>query len=131
MPEKDFAQTARSSSRRLSGLRAEEAVAQRLAGEGYTILDRNYSVPRIGELDIVAFSENVVHIVEVRARRQGSRFGTGAESITAAKIHRIRNTASIYLARNQLMNNDVYLLAADVALDTHGNVVSIQMIPMQ
>jgi putative endonuclease len=117
--------------RSLAGFLAEEAVAKWLAGEGYSILDRNFSVPRIGELDIVAIRNGALHIVEVRARRQGSRFGTGADSITPAKLRRIRNTAAIYMARKQLLNNDVYLLAADVALDSRGDIVSICIIPMQ
>jgi putative endonuclease len=117
-------------SRKQSGIRAEEAVAKRLEEDGYAILDRNFSVPRIGELDIVAIRGDAVHFIEVRARRQGSTFGTGAESITAAKMRKMRNAAAIYLSRKRLLNNDVYLLAADVALDARGNVLSIHIISM-
>ncbi len=116
--------------RRESGAAAEEAAARFLEQRGYRILARNFNVPRIGELDIVALREGTVHIVEVRARQRGSRFGTGADSITPSKIRRIRNAASIYLDRMQYLNNDVKLLAADVQLDSQGKVGEIHWIPL-
>ncbi len=101
-----------------------------MARNGFTILARNFNVPGLGELDIVAEKAEVVHFVEVRARRTGSRYGSGAESITPAKIGRLRRTAYIYLDRTHLVNKDVRILAADVGLDSSGNIGEIRWIPM-
>ena len=117
--------------RRATGDLAEEAAARCLERAGYTIVARQFSVPRVGELDIVAIRDGRVHIVEVRARRKGSPYGTGADSITAAKIRKIRHTAAIFLDRMEYMNYDVALLAADVELDSVGKVGKIHWIPMQ
>ena len=117
------------SDRRATGELAEEAAARCLERAGYTIVARNFAVPRVGELDIVAVRNGQVHIVEVRARRKGSPYGTGADSITAAKIRRIRHTAAIFLDRMQYLNNDVAILAADVELDNFGKTANIHWIP--
>ena len=63
--------------------RAEQAVADHLAGEGWTLLGRNVRLGPL-ELDIVAQRDDLVAIVEVRTRGAGSYVNAFA-SITPAK----------------------------------------------
>jgi putative endonuclease len=111
------------------GKRAEAYIAQKLETAGFQILARNFIVPGIGELDIVAEYRGVLRVIEVRARIPGS-FGDGADSITSAKLRRIRRTTSVYLDRHHYMNKDIQLLAANVELDKQGTIKSIRWIPM-
>lgn len=111
------------------GQKAEAAVAAAMEGAGCVVLARNFRVERVGELDLVAAYRGTILFVEVRAR-QKSRFGSGADSITPAKVRKIRMTASIYLARARYMNHSTRLLAADVLLDQRGVVEKIHWIPM-
>ncbi len=119
----------RSNLARERGRQAEASVAEELVTMGHRILARNFTVPGIGELDIVAEYRGILRIVEVRARVPGP-YGDGADSITAAKRGRIRRAASVYLERHHYMNKDIQLLAATVELDTRGTIKSIHWIPM-
>ncbi len=74
---------------------AEAAAKTYLLGRGYTCLAENYAV-RGGELDLVMQYGETIVFVEVRQRKT-SRYGSAAESITAAKLQRLRKTALHYL----------------------------------
>ncbi len=111
------------------GRRAEAAVAKEMKAAGCVILERNYRAGRLGELDLVAMYRGTILFVEVRAR-QKSHFGSGAESITHAKIRKIRIAAAVYLDRKRYMNHSTRLLAADVLLDHQGYAKKIQWIAM-
>lgn len=111
------------------GERAETFVAEALETAGHRILARNYLVPGLGELDIVAEHQGVLRIVEVRARVPGP-YGSGVDSITPAKLRRIRRATSVYLEHQHYLNKDIQLLAADVELDSRGEMRSIRWIPM-
>jgi len=74
----------------------EEVATRYLCDKGYRILARNYYT-RFGELDIVCEKDGTIVFVEVRSRR-GVAFGTPEESITPAKMAKIRKTAMSYLA---------------------------------
>lgn len=75
------------------GLRAEDAAAAYLQGQGAQILLRNYRC-RCGELDIVAqVGASELAIVEVRTRSSNA-FGGAAASVDAGKRQRLIRAAS-------------------------------------
>ncbi|MEF2965239.1 YraN family protein [Paenibacillus sp. M1] len=79
------------------GRKAEQAACDYLQAQGYTLLERNWSC-RSGEIDLIAFCEDTIVIVEVRSRsRKAAAFGTPEESVTARKIKQVRDTAAVYL----------------------------------
>ena len=81
--------------RRELGREGEDAACRMLRKSGYRVLERNYR-NRHGELDAVAFQDGELVFVEVRSR--GSEdFGSGAESVTAAKQRQIVKMARLYL----------------------------------
>ena len=81
------------------GARGEELAAQFLSSRGCRILDRNWR-HRAGELDlIVRDTRGTVRFVEVRTRT-GAGFGSPAESITAAKLVRLRRLATLWLGEH-------------------------------
>jgi putative endonuclease len=77
--------------RAATGAAGEERAAQFLATHGLEILLRNWRC-RLGELDLVARSGDVLVIVEVRSRARGD-YGSAAASITYAKRRRIVRAA--------------------------------------
>ncbi|MFT5685219.1 MAG: putative endonuclease [Myxococcota bacterium] len=86
-------ETARRRSAVALGVAAETFVCDVLLQEGWQILARNWRGGR-GELDIVALSDGVVRIVEVKAR-------TGADplrAITPSKQRRLIRAAEAFLA---------------------------------
>ena len=78
------------------GRSAEAIAANHLRGQGLSIVGRNVR-SRHGEIDLVMRDGATLVFVEVRLRRPG-RFGTAADSITAAKRTRLIAAAREYLA---------------------------------
>jgi len=82
-------------SRRL-GASFEDVAADFLRDLGYTIVTRNYVVPGLSEIDIVAMDGDVCVFVEVKQRRAKSLVGP-EESIGMKKQKRLWNAANYYL----------------------------------
>ena len=85
-----------SGERRAEGARYEAAAEAHLAAHGLVPLLRNFNC-RLGELDLVMRDQDVLVVVEVRARAP-SRFGTALESIGPAKRRRIVRATQVLLA---------------------------------
>lgn len=82
--------------RRAVGKQAEEVAVRYLQEQGYRIIAQNWYCTT-GELDIIAEDLSQLVIVEVRSKREGSRYGTALEAITPSKVKQVRKTASYYL----------------------------------
>lgn len=76
-----------------------------IKSENLTIIARNYNVPKVGEIDIIAESIEMLSIgkvrktlvfIEVRARKRG-HFLTSVQSITATKQRKIIHSAMHFL----------------------------------
>jgi putative endonuclease len=85
--------------RQQRGRRAEQLAAEFLAAQGLEILARNYR-RRLGELDIIARSADVLVIAEVRTRSTGL-FGGAAASVGQAKQRRIIRAAAQLLQQRR------------------------------
>ncbi|HVN47039.1 MAG TPA: YraN family protein [Steroidobacteraceae bacterium] len=77
--------------RQQRGARAEELAVQFLRAAGCEILQRNYR-RRLGELDIVARTDEVLVIAEVRTRSSND-WGGAAASVDRRKRQRITRAA--------------------------------------
>lgn len=90
------------------GQLGEDLAAQKLADEGYEIVDMNWRC-RFGEIDIIALSEQgELAFVEVRTRRT-LRFGTPEESITPKKMSRMRRLAGLWLKEHEFRYSKIRL----------------------
>lgn len=114
----------RTDQRKRSGEIAENAVAEWMLEQGYKIVDRNWRC-RQGELDLIAWDNGSLVVVEVRSTRAGSRFGTALEALHSRKQQKVRLVASVYVQQKGWSGN-VRFDAAAVTLDNSGqNVVDI------
>jgi putative endonuclease len=77
------------------GRLAEELAARHLAARGLRVIERNVRC-RGGEVDLICLDRGAVVFIEVRLRTS-VRFGSAAESITAAKRRRILLAAQWWL----------------------------------
>lgn len=82
-----------------TGQTAEDLAAAYLESQGWDILARNWR-NRWCEIDIIASSDGTVHIIEVKYRRTAT-FGGGLDYITADKIRRLRNAATMWATSNR------------------------------
>ncbi|MBA7479693.1 hypothetical protein ES707_15129 [subsurface metagenome] len=78
--------------RRDTGILGEKLAKDFLKKRGYRILETNYRCPE-GEIDIIARQKDYLVFVEVRTKTS-LEFGSPEESITPAKMARLRATAS-------------------------------------
>jgi putative endonuclease len=77
------------------GRAAEEAVACYLQGKGWEILGRNQRTP-VGEIDLLCRQDNVVVVVEVKARST-NRYGEALEAVGPRKVRRLRAAAAWWM----------------------------------
>lgn len=85
---------------------AGEALAAKfLEGKGYRILARQAGIPRVGEIDLIAFDppRGEVVFVEVKTRHDVS-FGPPEEAVTARKLRRMMLVAETWRVRNKLFD---------------------------
>ena len=79
-----------------TGLKGEQAAAEWLDTNGFSIRHRNWRSGRY-ELDIVAAKDDTLHFVEVKCRKRGG-LTTPEEAITPAKFRSLSKAAKAYIA---------------------------------
>jgi putative endonuclease len=84
------------------GRKGEDLAAEFLKQNGYTILFRNYRT-RIGEIDIIAATDEALIFCEVKTRRNCA-YGDPVEAVTPKKQATIRTIAEYYLATGNKNN---------------------------
>lgn len=83
---------------REKGNAAEDRAADFLQKEGFAIVERNFYAKKMGELDIIAAKEGVLHFVEVKS-------GSGFEpvyNLTPGKLNKVINSAQLYMKQKGL-----------------------------
>lgn len=91
--------------RRSLGMWGENVAADYLQKKGMKIIERNFRC-RLGEIDIIARQGGYLVFIEVRTR-SSAICGLPQESITAAKVKKVRRLAQFYLAQKSLANVNV------------------------
>ena len=112
--------------RRDTGILGEKLARDFLKKRGYHIWETNYRCPE-GEIDIVAKHEDSLVFIEVRTKKS-LEFGSPEESITPAKMEKLRATAARYL---QAHDNLPLLWRIDVVaveLSQKGKLSRIELI---
>ena len=79
------------------GAMGEILAARFLRDKGYGILSSNYRC-RFGEIDIIASDKHYLVFVEVKTRREDSRY-LPREAVTITKQRKLLQTAAMYMSR--------------------------------
>lgn len=106
---------------RHKGFAAEARVADHLREQGFTILERNFLLPPFGEIDLIARRQDILYVVEVKARRTASPDEV-AEAITPQKIAKMRLLADYYAQSRGYDGLTIMLLGACCQLDQQDQV---------
>lgn len=77
------------------GKKGEALAKEYLVQNGYQILHENWRHSRY-EIDIIALHQEVLHFIEVKARRS-TRFGFPEESVDKKKLRNLVNAAEEFL----------------------------------
>lgn len=117
----------RADRRKQAGREAEEAAAAYLADQGFVILERNWRC-RTGEIDLIAKDGERLVFVEVRSRRESSRFGTAVEAVNARKCARVRAVAGVYLSMSRAGSKPIRFDVVAVTFAGDGGVGELRHI---
>ncbi|AEF54994.1 YraN family protein [Marinomonas posidonica] len=81
-----------------NGQKAEQEAEAFLCRKGLTFVERNFYC-RTGEIDLIFLDQQTYVFVEVRFRAD-PKHGTAAESLSSSKLKKIRNSAALWLQKN-------------------------------
>ena len=112
--------------RRDTGVLGEKLARDFLDRNGYHILETNYRCPQ-GEIDIIARQGDFLVFVEVRTKTS-RRFGSPEESITEAKMAKLRAVATHYGQSHDNLPPSWRIDVVAVELDRSGRASRIELI---
>ena len=87
---------------RLIGKLGEQLVACKMIRSGYEILETNYNVEKVGEIDIISRDEGILVFTEVKTQTAGHSWGEPRVQINEKKSDRIMNAVQHYMDVNEL-----------------------------
>ena len=70
-----------------------------LEQEGFIILERNYFARKLGEIDIIAQKDDILHFIEVKS---GKADFDPVYNLTPAKLRKVINSAHYYMKTKNL-----------------------------
>lgn len=114
-----------------SGYRAEQFVAEHLVKQGYRILARNFRLLPYGELDLIALHQNVLYIIEVKARSSKNYREEAIAAVPPRKRGRQRSLGLYFAQSRQIHYKKISLLLAACQLDRNGDVQHIDFLEME
>jgi putative endonuclease len=76
------------------GNESEELATKYLEDAGYIIIERNFYARKLGEIDIIAKRDGVLHFIEVKSAKADF---DPIYNITPRKVRRVVNSAYYYL----------------------------------
>ncbi len=83
------------------GKKYEDEAVTFLKNLKYKIIEQNFKLLPIGEIDIIAKDKNTIVFVEVKYRKTKD-FGTPAEFVTKSKQKKVIKTALCYIKQNKI-----------------------------
>ncbi len=87
---------------RLLGELGEQFAACKLIQNNHEIIEMNYNVPKVGELDIISRNNGDLVFTEVKTQTTGRGWGEPSSQIDEKKRDRIMNAVQNYLDTNEL-----------------------------
>ncbi len=102
------------------GLFGESAVVKYLENKGFLILEKNFNVDKIGEIDIIAAKNGILHFVEVKTSLSTPVFHEkhSLSHFDQNKKDRIARVMDIYAVYNNATNMTRCVDIAAVSIST-------------
>lgn len=76
------------------GDKSESLATRFLEQAGFVIIERNYFAKKLGEIDIIATKEEVLHFIEVKSAKADF---DPIYNLTSAKLRKVINSAHFYM----------------------------------
>jgi len=78
---------------------SEDRAVTFLQDNGFDIIDRNFYASKLGEIDIIAKKDDVLHFIEVKASRKNFE---PIYNITPSKLQKLIKSVNYYLKQKKL-----------------------------
>jgi len=85
--------------KRLFGNKNEDKAISFLMKQGFNIVERNFYAKKLGEIDIIAFKDGILHFIEVKSSRGSFE---PIFNITPKKMDHLIKSANYYLKVKKL-----------------------------
>jgi putative endonuclease len=112
--------------RRETGMLGEKLAGEFLGRNGYSIMEKNYRCPG-GEIDIIARQRDTLVFIEVRTKIS-RQFGGPEESITPAKMERLRTVAAHYCQSHDNLPEARRIDVVAIEMNRKGRPTRIELI---
>lgn len=112
--------------RRETGLLGEKLAKDFLSRKGYRILETNYRCPH-GEMDIIARKKDYLVFIEVRTKTS-DKFGSPEESITSAKMEKLRTVAEHYQQSHDNLPSSWRIDVVAIELNKNNKLLRIEVV---
>jgi putative endonuclease len=99
---------------RAKGDIAENRACEYLLESGYTVVERNF-YSKFGEIDIIAFKDEVLHFIEVKS---GQDYELAIQNITPQKMRKLFKTGDVYIKKHSIQSDYMY----DAVIVTPGSI---------
>jgi len=109
------------------GSLGEKLAEDYLIQNGFKILERNYRVGRIGEIDIIATENDYICFIEVKTRT-GSLYGLPIEAVGHTKRKKIKELALIYLKQKRMIDKNIRFDIVEVMGNRTGDKFEMEKI---
>ena len=87
---------------KIFGDKSEDLATLFLEQKGFVIVERNYFARKLGEIDIIALKNEVLHFIEVKSAKADF---DPIYNLTDAKLRKIINSSHYYLKSKKLDNS--------------------------
>ncbi len=84
---------------KIFGDASEDLATAFLEQEGFVVLERNYFARKLGEIDIIAQKDGVLHFIEVKSAKADF---DPIYNVTPGKLRKVINSAHYYLKSKQV-----------------------------
>ena len=101
------------SSSKVFGDKSENLATLFLEQEGFLILERNYFARKLGEIDIIAKKDDILHFIEVKSAKADF---DPIYNITSSKMRKVINSSHYYMKVKHLnfaFSIDVIIIRGD------------------
>ena len=108
---------------RQKGDRGEDLAVKELKKRHHKILERNFSVHDVGEIDIISKDKDCIVFTEVKTRSRNMLYSP-REAVNTSKQQRIKNTAMSYIMKTNCELQPRFDVA-EVICDDGGEIINI------
>jgi len=112
-------------SKRDFGTAGEDIAVKFLLKNQYTILERNFRVGRMGEIDIIARESEYICFVEVKTR-SSIFFGLPCEAVNKRKQESIIKLAQVYLKQHGLKDINIRFDIVEIIVNKRDSNISVK-----